>query len=765
MRSTNKCLWISMILAAFMAAIALLSTPRVARADGPIYVDRDAPGPTHDGLSWATAYTNLQDGLDAAAPGDEVWVAEGVYVPTYQTDAGDGRTATFVLKNTVSLYGGFGGYGISGTLRIERDWEVHVTVLSGDLDGNDATDPNGVVTDTANITGTNAYHVVTGSGTDDTAVLDGFTITGGKADGSYPHILGGGMYNHYGAPTLSNVTFSGNHASSGGGMSNYGSPTLTNVTFSGNHARSGGGMYISWDSNPTLTNVTFSRNHAHYGGGIFNRSNLMLIDVTFSGNRVDEDGGGMYNDGDSDPTLINIAFSGNYSDGRGGGMCNHGNPTLINVTFSGNHAADFGGGMYNSGNPTLTNVTFSGNHAADFGGGMYNSGNPTLTNITFSGNHADYGGGGIAASGNPTLINCILWGNTASSDPQVAGSATISYSLVEGGYSGTVNLDAVPLFVDLNGADNITGTLDDDLRLLPASPAIDAGDNTAVPTDTLDLDGDGITTEPLPFDLDDNPRFDDMPSQPDVGNGTPPIVDMGAYETAPGLITVVKTADLGGATGAPLGGVVTYTQVIRNDGDDVVSGVVVTDPMPLGLTFGQWLERGSAQPPPPVTWGPFDVVARTSYALSFTANVTENTGFAGQVITNTAYFDTAGDVSGTSNPVVFTVTEPAVNRPPVADAGAGRTVSVNSTVTLDGSGSTDPDGDDLLYGWVQTGGALGVSFTPNVSVTTFTAPGSADVLTFALTVTDTGNLTDTATVVITVTEYSIYLPAVLRQHP
>jgi uncharacterized repeat protein (TIGR01451 family) len=251
-----------------------------------------------------------------------------------------------------------------------------------------------------------------------------------------------------------------------------------------------------------------------------------------------------------------------------------------------------------------------------------------------------------------------------------------------------------------------------------------------------------------------------MPSRPNTGNGTPPIVDMGAYEMAPGLITVVKTVDIGGVTNVPLGGVVTYTLVIRNDGDDVVSGVVVTDPMPIGLTFGQWLERGSAQLPPPITWGPFDVVAHTAYTLSFTANVTENVAFAGQVITNTAYFDTASDVSGTSNPVTFTVVGPALNQPPVADAGADRTVSVSSTVTLDGSGSTDPDGDDLLYGWVQTGGGAGISFTPNVSVTTFTAPGSADVLTFALTVTDTGSLTGTATVVITVTESAVNRPPV-----
>jgi len=100
---------------------------------------------------------------------------------------------------------------------------------------------------------------------------------------------------------------------------------------------------------------------------------------------------------------------------------------------------------------------------------------------------------------------------------------------------GTGNIDADPLFVDADGPDDIPGTEDDDLRLLPGSPCIDAGDNTAVPADTADLDGDGDTTEPVPLDLDGNPRIMDDPSTVDTGNGTPPIVDMGACEYAPGL--------------------------------------------------------------------------------------------------------------------------------------------------------------------------------------------------------------------------------------
>ena len=84
-------------------------------------------------------------------------------------------------------------------------------------------------------------------------------------------------------------------------------------------------------------------------------------------------------------------------------------------------------------------------------------------------------------------------------------------------------------------------------------------------------------------------------------------------------------------------------------------------------------------------------------------------------------------------------------------------------VTLDGSGSSDPYGDPLAYNWTQTGGEP-VSLMPGatVSVTTFTAPPRVGVLTFTLTVTDTGGLSASATTVVTVVPYRIYLPLASR---
>ncbi|GAG96395.1 unnamed protein product, partial [marine sediment metagenome] len=84
-----------------------------------------------------------------------------------------------------------------------------------------------------------------------------------------------------------------------------------------------------------------------------------------------------------------------------------------------------------------------------------------------------------------------------------------------------------------NGVDDVLGTPDDNLDLQVTSPAIDAGNNATVPLDAADLDDDFRTTEALPLDIDFNARFANMPAITDTGNGSAPIVDLGAYEVSP----------------------------------------------------------------------------------------------------------------------------------------------------------------------------------------------------------------------------------------
>ncbi len=440
----------------FIFICLALAAPCFAKT---IYVDDDADG-SNDGSSWANAYNLLQDGLDDAISGDEIWVASGMYKPTMLVDPCDLRTATFQLINGVRIYGGFPDTGDPNW--DERDPSMYETILSGDLDGNDVQglDPCDLLDEPTR--SENSYHVLIGSRTVPNAVLDGFTITAGNAD-AYPHHCGGGMYNKLGSsPTVTNCTFSGNSAAdNGGGIGNWynSDPTVTNCTFSGNSAWNGGGIGNWYNSDPMVINCNFCSNTAgNTAGGMCNMNNCdpTVTNCIFSGNSADGSGGGMYNWESSNPTVINCSFSGNSADDYGGGMANgNSSPELTNCTFSGNSAENYGGGMYNyNSNPTITNSTFSSN-SAHSGGGMCNFGSsPTVTNCTFNGNSADYRGGGICIDShcNLSIINCILWDNTAPEESEIyiddRSTANVSYSCILGGWSGLGNIDIDPCFAD-----------------------------------------------------------------------------------------------------------------------------------------------------------------------------------------------------------------------------------------------------------------------------------------------------------------------------
>ncbi|MCU0494660.1 MAG: hypothetical protein MUD01_23995, partial [Chloroflexaceae bacterium] len=145
----------------------------------------------------------------------------------------------------MAIYGGFAGSEIA---RSQRDWVTNVATLTGDLNGDDGAN-------FAN-TGENSYNVVEGA---TGATLDGFTITGGNANGNgcFTTSCGGGILNRMSSPTLINLIIRHNQARFGGGIenTNNSSPSITNVVISHNVARFGGGMENFSNSNPTLTNV------------------------------------------------------------------------------------------------------------------------------------------------------------------------------------------------------------------------------------------------------------------------------------------------------------------------------------------------------------------------------------------------------------------------------------------------------------------------------------------------------------------------------
>jgi len=515
------------------AAAVLLLSAGTAQAQTVRYVDAAAAGGA--GNTWADAFNDLQLGLAAANSGDQIWVAAGTYTPAPLSGP---RSATFQLKSGVALYGGFAG--IESTLG-QRDFLVNATILSGDLAGDD---------ESGGTNAENSYHVVTTSGTDDTTVLDGFTITKGNADGPADQ-SGAGILNSTGSPTFSNCWITNNTAVGiGGGMSTGGGISrvrMSNCHFIDNSALAGGGLFNGADI--SLTDCSFSGNSAigAFGGGMVDQfATSTLTNCIFVGNTAARWGGGLSNLSSSE-TLINTAFIGNISDNRGGGVFNSldGSMVLTNCAFIGNVSNNAGGaGMYNrhSSTAVLTNCVFSGNSGIGSGAiKAVNNTNVTLTNCTISGNSGTGAGGGgvlITHTATATLTNCVLWGNASSvpidvEDAQIrntsTGSVSVSYSLIEGlsSFSGSGNIGLDPLFVDSDGADNVVGTEDDDLRLSAGSPAIDSGDSSAVPIDSADLDGDLDTAEPIPLDLDGGPRFIDDLLTTNTGIG---IVDMGAYE-------------------------------------------------------------------------------------------------------------------------------------------------------------------------------------------------------------------------------------------
>ncbi len=585
------------LLVLLILSFGFLPPSRTEAGGGPtiIYVDTQATG-NNDGTSWADAYTNLYAALFLADSGSEIWVSQGTHKP------GLFRNHTFTLKSGVALYGGFPTGGGDGT-REARDPEMYETILSGD---------HGAAGDYSD----NSYHVVTASGTDETARLDGFTIRDGNADVSGdPKGKGGGIYNEGGSPKLSSLYVYGNHALVGGGMYNLtGDPSLTALIFEDNEANNGAGMYNHL-SNPVLEDVLFIQNLADLGAGMSNYySSPALTDVRFEQNEATDSGGGLYNN-HSHPTLKQVRFRENEAF-SGGGLYNlDSDPVLTGAVFELNQAADLGGGLYSErSEPVLVDVEFRRNLAQQSGGGAYvwesdavfvnasfegntagwngggllvgTSSTATLVNVVLSGNHADQDGGGLHNSGIAVLSlagatiagnsagdegggvrnesaaasfeNTILWGNHGSTGAQMfstGGTVTLDHSLVQGGCPAGAScpgdlLTSDPRFVRNPdpGDDGAWGSNDDDygtLGLRRESPAINVGDDDAVPADDQDVDGDGNTTEKLPLDLAGNPRFANAESSLVSGAleiDITGIVDLGAYEAPPSPLYVDEAA-------------------------------------------------------------------------------------------------------------------------------------------------------------------------------------------------------------------------------
>ncbi len=268
-------------LRALGAALLLVTSPALASIR---YVDANLATGANDGTSWADAYRGvdaLQTALTAAVSGDELWVVQGTYKPTATAT----RTIYFTLKTNVGVYGGFAG---GETARAERDPALHVTILSGDLAGNDG---SAIYTD-------NSYHVVNGASAAATAVLDGFVVEGGNANSTANQDRGGGFLMLTGSnATIRNCIVRNNRCTFGGGAGyvNASSPTWEDCRFENNLGGSFGGAFdMATNVGAIFRRCTFSGNSAARAGGveIFGTSNVQLVNCVFRGNTATGTTGG-----------------------------------------------------------------------------------------------------------------------------------------------------------------------------------------------------------------------------------------------------------------------------------------------------------------------------------------------------------------------------------------------------------------------------------------------------------------------------------------
>jgi len=433
-------------------------------------------------------YATIQAAIDAASSGDSVVVSDGVY-----TGAGN--------KN-LRLY------GKRLIVRSKNGPENCVIDCEGDGSGFTIQDEEPCGTE-----------------------ISGFTIRNASASA---------VVISNGSPDIRNCRIVGNAGVDGGGIRYAGRfSSIEDCLIAHNEAANEGGGVYAAGSNLTVRNCVVSNNEAVAlaggmqggGGGVSVRGgNVTIVHSRILDNVSGTVGGGLRLQQQSGTRLSHCVIAANSARSGAGVYVYQVQEHLdvVNCLVCGNVASEAGGGI-----------------AIDFGG------NARMLSSTIVGNDgANWGGGLYCRQGDMIVRNCVITQNTAAQGDEAAvdfsGLLDIDHSALLNGQQG-VWMDDMwadvqwgrvipddPRLRDPDGPDGDPATWEDgDYSLAPGSPCIDAGSNLHLPLDPDDVDGDRLRVELLPVDLAGQERLREEPTVPDSGEGTAPLVDIGAYEYQP----------------------------------------------------------------------------------------------------------------------------------------------------------------------------------------------------------------------------------------